>query len=183
MIFCSNCGTPITGESPSEGPAQRKPCPQCGSLARAFEYPGSGGVTVGGSADTAFVSYPEALLSTAQRLIAEGEFANAVAIAHMACEISTENALSRTFATKGIGYLEESIEDLLPSFSLANDRVRNLYNAVTGNEIQKQPFWQTFKESAKRRNDIARKGKGAAVTKMDAEDSFKAVSDLIMFLK
>jgi len=99
----------------------------------------------------------------------------------MACEISAERALSRAFAVKGIEYLEESVEDLLPGYNLANDRVRNLYNVVTGNEIQKQPFWQTFKELTTRRNQAVHKGR--IVTKAEAEASFKAASDLVAFLK
>jgi len=126
-------------------------------------------------------TYPEALLTTAQRLIADGEFSIAVVVAHMACEISAERALSRAFAAKGIGYLEESVEDLLPGYNLANDRVRNLYNTVTGNEIQKQSFWQAFKESATRRNRAVHMGR--IVTKAEAEASFKAASDLVAFLK
>jgi hypothetical protein len=127
------------------------------------------------------ISYAEELLTTAQRLIADGEFSIAVVVAHMACEISAERALSRAFAAKGIGYLEESVEDLLPGYNLANDRVRNLYNVVTGNEIEKQSFWQTFKESATRRNKAVHKGK--IVTKAEADASFKAASDLVAFLR
>ncbi len=92
----------------------------------------------------------------------------------MACEISAECALSRTFAAKGIGYLEESVEDLASGYILANDRVRNLYNAVTGDEIQKQSFWQAFKESATRRNEAVHKGR--LVTKGEAEASHQCGS-------
>jgi hypothetical protein len=37
----------------------------------------------------------------------------------MACEISVERAISRAFKAKGIDYLEQPIEDLLPSYNLA----------------------------------------------------------------
>ena len=141
----------------------------------------SGGITCGGHAVTIVITYPEALLTTAQRLIADGECSIAVVVAHMACEISAERALSRAFTANGIGYLDEAVDDLLPGYNLANDRVRNLYNAVTGNEIEKQSFWQTFKESATRRNRAVHKGK--VVTKAEAETSFKAAKDLVAFLK
>jgi hypothetical protein len=141
----------------------------------------SGGIVFGGSAVAVVITYPEVLLTTSQRLIAEGEFSIAVVVAHMACEIGAERALLRAFAGKDIGYLEESIEDLLPGYNLANDRVRNLYNAVTGSELQKQSFWQAFKESATRRNQAVHKGK--IVTKAEAEASLKAASDLVAFLK
>jgi hypothetical protein len=138
-------------------------------------------ITAGDSMVAVVIPYSEALLATAQRLIADGEFSIAVVVAHMACEISAERALSRAFAAKGIGYLEESVEDLLPSYNLANDRVRNLYNVVTGNEMEKQSFWEAFKESATRRNQAVHKGR--IVTRAEAEASFKATSDLVAFLK
>ena len=179
--FCNNCGTPITGESPSGESAHRKPCPQCGSLARRFEESVKFTARASACVDAVVIPYPEALLTTAQRLIADGEFSIAVVVAHMACEISAERALSRAFAAKGIGYLEEAVEDLLPGYNLANDRVRKLYHAVTGNEIEKQSFWQEFKKSATRRNQAVHKGR--VVTKADAEASFKAASDLVALLK
>jgi len=70
---------------------------------------------------------------------------------------------------------------LLPSYNLANDRVRSLYNAATGGEIQKQPFWQQFKDSATRRNKAVHEGKIA--TKAEAEASFNAASSLVAYLK
>jgi Nudix N-terminal len=180
-VFCNNCGAPIIGESPSGDPAQRKPCPQCGSLARSFNAQLSGSIYPKGSVTAVVITYPEALLTTAQGLIVQGDFSIVVVVAHMACEISAERSLSRAFAAKGIGYLEESVEDLLPGYNMANDRVRNLYNALIGDEIQKQSFWQAFKQSATRRNQTVHKGK--IVTKSEAEASFKAASDLVAYLK
>ena len=80
-----------------------------------------------------------------------------------------------------IHYLEQPIEDLLSSYNLANDRVRSLYNAVTGDEIQNQPFWDQFKDSATRRNKAVHVGKIA--TKAEAEASFNAASNLVAYLK
>ena len=180
-VFCNNCGTPIPNESPSGDPAQRKPCRQCGSLARRFDVHISERIEVRDGVVAVVITYPETLLITAQRLVAEGEFSIATVVAHMACEISTERALSRAFAAKGIACLEECIEDLLPGYNLANERVRNLYNAATGTEIQKQPFWQAFKESATRRNGAVHRGR--IITKAEAETSFKTASELVAFLK
>jgi hypothetical protein len=182
-VFCKNCGAAVTGEAASGDPAQRNPCPHCGSLARNYTLHASGGLynIVGGITDLLLITYPEALLATAQDLIAKGEFSIAVVVAHMACEIGAERVLSRAFTTKGIGYLEESVEELLPGYNLANYRVRKLYNAVTGDQIQTQPFWQAFKESATRRNQAVHKGRMA--TKAEAETSFKAASDLVAYLK
>src|SRR2546430_2590756 len=77
-VFCNNCGTHLIDESPSGDPAQRKPCPRCGSLARRFDVHMSGSISLGGSAAGVLITYPEALLTTAKSLIANGEFSIAV---------------------------------------------------------------------------------------------------------
>ena len=181
-VSCNNCGTPITGE-PTDDPARRKPCPKCGSLGRAFYMKVSTGLyaLAGHDVDLIYISYPEKLLTAAQDLIQKGEFSIAVVVVHMACEISVARAISRALKAKGIDYLEQPIEDLLPSYNLANERVRNLYSAATGGDIQNQPFWQQFKESATRRNKAVHDGKIA--TKAEAEASFNAASSLVEYLK
>lgn len=180
--LCKNCGTAITGDLAGD-PAQREECPKCGSVVREFVMnaaPGSYTFT-GSDADLTHVLYPDKLLITARDLIEKGEFSISVVVAHMACEISAERSISRAFKEKGIDILEQPVEALLPGYSLANDKVKDLYNAVTGSEIQKQPFWQQFKESATRRNKAVHAGEIA--TKEEAEDSFKAASSLIAYLK
>jgi Nudix N-terminal len=180
-VFCSNCGDPIKGEAPSGDPAQRKPCPRCGSMGRRFDVQVSVRVGVGVSATAIVIPYPEALLTKAQELIVNGDFSIAVVVAHMACEISVERAISQAFATKDIGYLEVSVLAFLSGYNLANERIRDLYNAITGDQIQNQSFWGPFKASAKRRNDAVHGGK--TITKADAEASYQTTSDLIAYLK
>lgn len=180
-IRCSNCGTQIVGEPPAGDPAQRQPCPRCESVARTSEVTASGGATAGGSAAAVFITYPEALLTAAGNLLAAGEFSIAVVVAHMACEISAERALSRAFKAKALDHLEESVGDLLPGYNLANDRVRNLYNAATGDQIQNRHFWQAFKESAARRNQAVHRGR--IITKQEADASLRAASDLVASLR
>jgi hypothetical protein len=141
----------------------------------------SDALNVVGSVTARVFTYPENLLSTAKNLIDNGEFSIAVVVAHMACEISTERALSQAFSAKGIGYLEEPVEELLPGYNLSNDRVLNIYNALKGDEIQNQSFWQAFKQSATLRNKVIHQGKIA--TKSEAEASVKAATDLVEYLK
>jgi len=176
-VFCKNCGKPIEAEPPNV------PCPRCGSIGRSFNLlldPVHFSVDVS-DVTGVVITYPEALLRKAQELIATGDFSIAVVVAHMACEISAERAISRAFAVKGIGYLEESILAFLPGYNLATERIRNFYNAVTGNQIQDQSFWQAFTESATRRNNAVHKGR--IVTKAEAEESYKAAHDLVAYLK
>jgi hypothetical protein len=181
-VTCGNCGAPIKGEPPiPEDVNQRTPCPQCGSRARNIGLTATSTIAIRSTATATVTTYSEALLAKSQDLIAKNEFNIAIVVTHMACEIAAERAISRAFAAKGMEVLKEPVFDLLSGYNLANDRIRNLYNAVTGSEIQKQPFWQAFKESATRRNKSVHKG--AAVTEAEAKDSYKAASDLVAHLK
>jgi hypothetical protein len=164
-VFCANCGTSMPGDHS----APTIPCPHCGST-----YLGSG-------LTARLIPYPEKLLAIAQGLMATGEFSIAVIVAHMACEISTERALSRTFAAKGIAYLEDAIDEFLSGYNLANPRLLKLYNSVTGDLIQNQSFWEDFKTSAILRNAAVHGAK--IVSKAEAEASFEATSALVAYLK
>ena len=180
-LFCHNCNTPIRDEPPGGDPSQPRACPQCGTVLPRHDGEVSAGMLPGRPATTHVSAYAEALLATARRLIADGEFGVAVVVAHMACEISVERALSRAYEGKDTGFLGESAEEMLPCYNLANDRARNLYNAVTGNEVHQQSFWDAFKESAIWRNQAVHEGRN--LTKAEAEASLKAASDLVAFLR
>jgi hypothetical protein len=128
-----------------------------------------------------FVTYPQRLLSVARKLIDEGEFSLAVVVAHMACEIATEASLSEAFGKKGIPDLEKSVMEFVNGHNLANERIRKLYTALTGDNVQNEAFWAKFKPSSKRRNDIIHNG--LHVGKAEAEESYKVTNDLVAHLK
>jgi hypothetical protein len=99
----------------------------------------------------------------------------------MACEIAVEKALGLGFGRRGIPDLEEPIEAFMNGYNLANDRIRNVYVALTKDDVHKEVFWEEFKVSASRRNAIMHKG--AQATKDQAEASLKAAVDLVAHLK
>lgn len=99
----------------------------------------------------------------------------------MACEVGTETALTAAFAARGIPDLEEPVEALMNGYNLGNERHRKLYSALARDDIQKEQFWQEFKESAERRNKIVHKR--ANVSKAEAEASLKAATDFVAHLK
>jgi hypothetical protein len=107
-------------------------------------------------------------------MIDQGQFNISVVVAHMACELATEKSLSNAFASKRIKYLQASVTDYLNGYSLAHDRIRRLYTALTGDAIEHTPFWGSFKQSAKRRNKIIHSG--MIIQKSDAENSYKAAN-------
>jgi hypothetical protein len=181
-VICGQCGELITGEVPGLELTQRKPCPKCGSTSRTYGA-GIPPMTVSSSVtvQATVITYPQKLLTLARRLIDDGEFGIAVVVAHMACEIATERCLTEAFAAKGIPDLEDSVTELFSGYNLANNRIRKLYTALTGDEVEKAPFWQKFKESALRRNKIAHSS--VTVTKAEAEESHGAAKALVAHLK
>lgn len=158
VVTCGHCGEPVTGEPPDIDPAKRKPCPECGSTTRAIPLSGRGSGSGSATAQAQVVTYPQKLLTIAQKLIDDGEYSIAAVVAHMACEIATERSLSEAFVTKGITYLEDSVMKLLNGYNLTNNRIRRVYTALTGDEVQKVVFWQKLTDSVARRNDIIHAG-------------------------
>lgn len=92
----------------------------------------------------------EILLDTAKRLSAEGYHEAAVVTAHTACEVCTEITLSNTLREKGLDHLSKPIDNLLPNHNLGNDRVRKLYESLTGDLISQESFWPNFTTHTKR---------------------------------
>jgi hypothetical protein len=112
------------------------------------------------------------LLSTATRLAQEGHHEVAVVTALMACETATERAFAHWFQKRGIPDLEESIVDFFPSYSLANDRLRALYVALSGDPIQEASFWAQFKEAARLRGQVVHGG--VRVERAQADSAIEA---------
>jgi hypothetical protein len=117
--------------------------------------------------DLQVLTYPQRLLTLAQRLIDEGEYSVSIVVSHIACEIATDRSFTEAFRARGIEDLEEPIEKLFSGNNLGNDKTRKLYTALTGDEIQNQPFWQRFTDSAKRRNSISHNGVAYEQTEAD----------------
>jgi hypothetical protein len=123
------------------------------------------------------LAYPRYLMTVARNLIDQGQCSIAVVVAHMVCEVATEEKLSEAFTSKGLQYLKESVMAFVNGYNLATERIRNLYVALTGDEVHKRVFWSQFKDSAERRNHIMHKG--LSIDKPAAEKSYKAVDDLL----
>jgi hypothetical protein len=128
-------------------------------------------------------TYPQILLRISRLLLDKNDdklCGLATILAHLACEVAIERSLSDSFTRKGIQSLEDTVAGVLNGYNLANDKVLNLYTRLTGDEIQAQPFWGGFIRSAKRRDDLIRKG--LIVGRADAEESIKAASDFLAHL-
>jgi hypothetical protein len=137
-------------------------------------------ISSGMGASARITTYLQKLLALSQALIDQGEFSISIVVAHMACEVATDRTFADAFKTKEIEYLEESIENFLPSNNLGNDKIRKLYTALTGDEIQKQPFWPRFMETVKRRNGVSHNGK--VYGKDEAEASLEVAREFVAHL-
>lgn len=179
-VFCSDCKTEF---DPKSAEANGQPCPTCGSIARdtILEIP-SIKLRLKFAAPDVVITYRyEVLLALARTLINEGRHDVSIMVSHIACEVCTELALSRAFAALNVANLEEPVEKMMNGYNLANNRHRDLYNALTGRTIQSESFWSAFTASSNRRNAIMHKG--AAATLGEAEQTHKAATDLVAYLK
>lgn len=125
--------------------------------------------------------YFDALIATAKRLRDQGDNEMAVVAAQMACEVYIEIVMTAMFEARKIDHLAEPVEDLMPSYSLGNAKVRKLYEALCDDHISQRPFWSNFKEHTSRRNKIVHGGK--RVNQAQAEASIKAVEGVIQHIQ
>ncbi|MCZ4314626.1 hypothetical protein O4H66_14550 [Comamonadaceae bacterium G21597-S1] len=102
--------------------------------------------------------YPAQLLETAGEMIERGRYEVSVVTSQMACEISVERVLRAYFKHQPVMHLESAIEDLLPSYNLANDKVRNLYTALTNDRVSQAHFWSEYKTVVSIRNKAVHAG-------------------------
>lgn len=127
------------------------------------------------------ITYSQALLGDARRLIDSGQFSMAVVVSHIACEIAMERFLFKAFASKGIQYLEKWMSNALNGYQPTNDKIKELFTVLTGEKIQDQDFWMKFKNSWQCRKQFVHGG--VQVEEIDAEDSLKACTALVDYLK
>jgi hypothetical protein len=177
---CGQCGELLT-ESANTSVENRQPCPKCGSTSRHVSLEFRGLVSVSGTATLTVITYPMALLTIAQSLIDQGHFNIAIVTSHIACEVAAERALDAAYAAKNLETLQDAVEGFMNGHNLAREQNRNLYNALTGTQIEKEPFWSRFMSAAKKRNKIVH-GAGQA-TKKEAEDALQVAKELITHLK
>jgi DNA-binding Lrp family transcriptional regulator len=122
----------------------------------------------------------EVLLTNAKELHRQGHHEAAIVIAHTACEVCTDLALKNALSVNKVEHLADPIDGLLRGYNLADDRVRKMYVAVSADSIHQEPFWQSFKEHSKRRNNIVHHGHKA--TAEESDNSIRAVEAVIRHL-
>jgi hypothetical protein len=134
----------------------------------------------GGATTLTVVRYPDVLLKTARTFVKDGHHDIAVVVAHMAAEVAAERVMRAAFEKLSIPALAQPVFDLLSGYNLGNDRVRKLYAALTGDDINARKFWHDFKQSAERRNRVVHEGHRPKAG--EAEQSIEAVQALLWHL-
>jgi len=121
---------------------------------RVVQLSGSVGGTGSLNATITVVPYPTRLLEITRRLREGGEYTVSVITSIMACEVATERALSAAFKANKLEHIEDAVNEFMNGHVLNNDRHRKLYNALTGDAIEQEPFWGRWKQAAELRNKI-----------------------------
>lgn len=137
-----------------------------------------------GMSATGTVAYTwEVLFPTAQKLHDAGFFDAAIVTAHTAVEAIVDRAMSQsqnvTQATtsENVPKVAEAATEFLNGYNVTNERIRDLYCALTGHAIHKEGFWSALCESSKRRNKIVHQGR--RFQSGESVASLKAVKDCI----
>lgn len=102
--------------------------------------------------------YPTDLLDAAMEMVAKARYEISVVTAQMACEICAERVIRVYFRRKEVAFLEGAVEELLPSYNLANEKVRRVYIALTDDPIHQQYFWSEYKAMVSIRNKAVHAG-------------------------
>jgi hypothetical protein len=106
----------------------------------------------------AYQDYPAQLLAAASSMVDQGRHEVSVVTSQMACEICTERVLRTYFKIKAVQFLENAVDDLMPSYNLANDKVRHVYQALTDDPINREFFWSEYKTMVSIRNKAVHAG-------------------------
>ena len=148
-VTCGKCGTLLAAEGVTP-PAQDAPCPACGHIGQDISVMlrGEEMKITAGVVGVTIVDYQHILLQDAAQHIAHQDFGVAIVVAHVACEITAQQAMTRAFARRSIPELERPVRELFTGFNFATDRIRDIYEAVSGDDIHNQPFWTEFTKSA-----------------------------------
>jgi hypothetical protein len=125
--------------------------------------------------------YPSELLHASRQMMATGRHEVSIVVAQMACEVCAERVLRVVFRQRGLAFLEEAVEDLLPSYNLANDKVRRIYVALTEDPIHQQYFWSEYKTMVALRNKAVHAG--SRVQESQAQMVGRIASSMIKHLQ
>lgn len=101
----------------------------------------------------------ETLLATAHRHHEEARYQEAVIFSQIAAEIAADACLTRLIDQTEPTSMQAWLKDQLKvNTNLANDNVRKMYSALSGDIIADKSWWSEYKAHTRLRNDVAHEG-------------------------
>jgi hypothetical protein len=102
------------------------------------------------------------LLDTSRVLLADNHFGPAVVVAQTAVEVAMEASIGERLASSGTpDALREWItarDQRGRSYSPASERIQRLWTALTGDEVQKAPWWSDYIKLVRARDAFVHSG-------------------------
>jgi len=121
--------------------------------------------------------YYRHLMGAAERLLRQGDATAAAVTAFTACEVLTEQVFDELWRARQMPELFKPVAKALSSNNLAHERVRDVYNALSGDRIETQPFWPAFIAFMKLRNRLVH-GQDRQVDRGEVAVGIKAAEQL-----
>lgn len=177
--FCGNCEQPIYNEDSHN----RQPCPNCGSTKRTYSLTADVSVAVGAEVNATRIAFSQSLLISAETLIKKGDelsLSMAVILSHSACDIAADRALALALESNALSHAMKPLRTLISGYSPKNDRFWNLFSALTGEEIRREPFWHALVESSKCRDAIVHRAEFADA--QQALSTHQVTTDFVKYL-
>ena len=101
----------------------------------------------------------ETLLATARRHHEKEGYQESVVFSQIAAEIAADACLSRLIDRTESPTMKAWLKDQLKiNTNLANDNVRKMYSALSGDSIADAAWWSQYKEHTRLRNNVAHEG-------------------------
>ncbi len=99
------------------------------------------------------------LIDEAQSSLKSNSFELAVVLSQAASEMCTEWALTGLFAMRDDSDLTDPILSLFQVRNICTERVRRVYEALSGDSPTQLPFWAQLMDHHNRRNALVHRGK------------------------
>jgi len=111
------------------------------------------------------------------KYLRDGQKEAVVVFAQTACELCTEYALTILLQIWEIQFLTRPLIEEFRARNIVDKRVREVYEGLSGDDLQKKPFLKKLDRLNTLRNKVVHKG--AKCTKEEAEESIWAVGQYI----
>jgi len=125
--------------------------------------------------------FHQKLLEEAKHSLHAGLYEMAVVLSQAACEMCTEWALTTLLTIRNIKGLAEPLLDLFKATDICTERLHNVYEALSGDSPNQQPFWSALKIHHARRNGVVHRGQKSSQN--EAQESVLVVEQYLLHLE